>query len=274
MNFSEITVHSTPEQKGNRTRRVTGALIVNADDWGRDLETTDRIFECFRRKTVSSVSGMVFMYDSVRAAAIAREQEVDVGLHLNLTLPFGAPGVPGRLLEHQQQVATYLLRRRVNQAVFHPGLRNSFKYVVGAQLEEHRRLYGAAPTRLDGHHHMHLCANVLFDFLVPEGIAVRRNFSFLRGEKGIGNRLYRKFIDNWLARRYRLTDFFFSLTPFKPSERLQRIFSLSHHFIVELETHPVEEPQYLFLMGNQFPRWVEGLPLAAHYPSGGMGIQS
>ncbi|MGA3033268.1 MAG: hypothetical protein ABSD70_08290 [Terracidiphilus sp.] len=42
----------------------TGALIVNADDWGRDVATTDSILHCVKRATVSSASGMVFMQDS------------------------------------------------------------------------------------------------------------------------------------------------------------------------------------------------------------------
>src|SRR2546426_10477618 len=47
-----------------------GLLIMNADDWGRDRQTTDRTFECVLRGTVSSVSAMVFMEDSERAATI------------------------------------------------------------------------------------------------------------------------------------------------------------------------------------------------------------
>src|SRR5580704_8891452 len=64
-----------------------GLLILNADDWGRDRETTERIFDCVRRGTVSSVSAMVFMQDSERAAGIAREANVDAGLHMNFTTP-------------------------------------------------------------------------------------------------------------------------------------------------------------------------------------------
>src|ERR1700758_5164513 len=46
----------------------SGILIINADDWGRDHETTQRILECTLRGTVSSASAMVFMEDSERAA--------------------------------------------------------------------------------------------------------------------------------------------------------------------------------------------------------------
>ena len=42
--------------------------MINADDWGRDARTTDRILECFQHGVLSSASGMVFMEDSERAA--------------------------------------------------------------------------------------------------------------------------------------------------------------------------------------------------------------
>ena len=53
------------------------AVIVNADDWGRDNATTDRCLDCFLLGAVSSVSAMVFMEDSERAAHLARHHGVD-----------------------------------------------------------------------------------------------------------------------------------------------------------------------------------------------------
>jgi chitin disaccharide deacetylase len=79
---------------------AAGSLIVNADDWGRNRDTTARMLECALCGALSSVSAMVFMEDSERAAAIARERGIDVGLHVNLTEPFTAPGTPARLAEH------------------------------------------------------------------------------------------------------------------------------------------------------------------------------
>jgi len=133
-----------------------GVLIINADDWGRDHQTTERSLECFLHGTVSSVSAMVFMEDSERAAVMAQERGIDAGLHLNLTTPFSTPGCPARLVERQQELARYLLRHRFAQVVFHPGLIRCFEYVVATQLDEFHRLYRAYPDRLDGHHHMHL----------------------------------------------------------------------------------------------------------------------
>jgi len=64
-------------QTGNGNFSENGVLIVNADDWGRDVQTTDRMLECLLHRSVSSVSAMVFMADSERAANLASEHKVD-----------------------------------------------------------------------------------------------------------------------------------------------------------------------------------------------------
>jgi hypothetical protein len=225
-----------------------GALIINADDWGRDRNTTEKTLECVRRNAVSSVSGMVFMEDSERAAFTAQEYGIDAGLHLNLTTPFSGMHCSSKLKECQEKIARYLLKNRLAQIVFHPGLIQAFEYVTAAQLDEFRRLYGAYPARLDGHHHMHLCANVLLQGLLPPRSIVRRNFSFESGEKSIWNRYYRGAIDHCLARRHFLADYFFSLVPLVPESRLKRIVSLAREFVIEVEVHPVNQDEYQFLM--------------------------
>ena len=261
---SDVATPGTePGRRNAETHR--GLLIVNADDWGRDFETTERTIECILRGAVSSVSAMVFMEDSERAAAIACERGIDAGLHLNLTTPFSAVGSPMRLIEHQQRLSRYLQRHRFAQAVFHPGLTHSFEYVVTAQLEEFCRLYGAEPDRIDGHHHMHLCANVLIGGLLPPGTLVRRNFSFQPGEKSFWNRLYRQVVDRMLARHHRLADFFFSLPPLDPPARVQKIFSLASNFVVEVETHPINPEEYRFLAGGAIFRWTGDLPIARRF---------
>jgi hypothetical protein len=259
---------STPVDKFTRVNGVAppkGVLIVNADDWGRDHGSTERIYECACRGSVSSVSAMVFMEDSERAAAMARERRIDAGLHLNFTTLFSGPGTPARLTQHQNQISRHLLSHRFAPAVFHPGLMSSFRYVVAAQLEEFQRLYGASPERIDGHHHMHLSANVLLGRLLPAGTMVRRNFSFQPGEKSWSNRAYRGLVDRLLARRHRLTDFFFSLLPLEPENRLQRVFSLAREFVVEVETHPVSPEEYRFLADGEIFRWTGDVPIAPSY---------
>ncbi len=243
----------------------TCTLIVNADDWGRDTETTDRISECVTIGTVSSTSAMVFMADSDRAGELARKHGVDCGLHLNFTMPFSVSGRPSRVAAHQERITQYLRKNRLAQVVYHPGLASSFEYVVAAQLEEYERIFGCAPSRIDGHHHMHLCANVLLGKLLPAGTTVRRNFSFRPGQKSGINRQYRRVIDRMLAKRHRLTDYFFSLPPLDPPSRIDEILSMARRSIVELETHPVNPEEYKFLTSGEILRRAGDLQIARSY---------
>jgi len=244
---------------------TTGSLIINADDWGRSRETTDRTLECWERGSISSVSAMVFMEDSVRAAALARERGIDAGLHLNFTTRFSGENSPAVLRERQQRIGRRLRRHRFAQVMFYPELVRSFEYLVSAQIDEFRRLYGTAPQRIDGHHHMHLCANVLLAGLLPRRTIARRSFSFEPGEKSFANRFYRRSIDQLLSRRNLLTDFFFSLAPLAPSARLDRIFSLARHSIVEVETHPLNPEEYTFLAGGGIFNQIGGPGIASGF---------
>jgi chitin disaccharide deacetylase len=239
-----------------------GALIINADDWGRDRENTDCIHDCIRGGTVSSVSAMVFMEDSQRAADLALEHGIDAGLHLNLTS--GLTGCSPQLAGAQGKIARHLLKHRLSQVIYHPGLVRAFEFVVKAQLDEFQRLFGGSPKRIDGHHHMHLCTNMLVADLLPRGVIVRRNFSFERGEKGFHNRLYRKLVDRVLGRRYRIADFLFSLAPIDLT-RLPRIASLAENQIVELETHPVKPAEHKFLAGGEIFRHLGSVRIASGY---------
>ena len=244
-----------PGTKTHPPLAISGCLIINADDWGRDPQTTDRASECFRQKVLSSASGMVFMQDSARAASIATEQGLDIGLHLNLSAPFTAPEVPDRVATHHQKIREYLCAHRCARLVYHPRLASSFEYVVASQFDEFRRLYGRAPDRIDGHHHMHLSANVLLQGILPSGAIVRRHFSYEPGEKIVRNSIFRLYSRALLSDRYRVTDFFFSLPPLAPYVRLQRLFNLAQRFSVELETHPINPDEYRFLTGRDFLRW-------------------
>src|SRR5258708_450917 len=208
---------------------------------------------------------MLFMADSQRAAELARDYSVDVGLHLNFTTSFTSPQTPAGLMHHQQLLMRFLRGNRFAKTVFHPALHGSFKYVVAAQLEEFRRLLGVEPKHIDGHHHMHLCANVLLGDLLPAGTAARRTFSFQAGEKSMTNRFFRKLSDNKLARKHRVADYFFSLPPLEPTERLERIVELAKQFVVEVETHPANPEEYRFLTDGRIFDLIGDVPLASSY---------
>jgi chitin disaccharide deacetylase len=235
--------------------RKSGALFINADDWGRDRRVMDCILDCYSVGAISSVSAMVFMEDSDRAAKISLERGIDSGLHLNLTAPLSAPGLSSQLLEHHSRIAKYLLEHRLSQVVFHPGLMNSFNYVVKSQIEEYSRLYKGKLGRMDGHHHMHLSANVLLGGLLPHDIIVRRNFHFEAGEKSLANRLYRSAIDRILARHHIIVDYFFAMGAIKHPSRFERIISLARRNTLELSVHPAVHQEYqLLIEGSLLPR--------------------
>jgi chitin disaccharide deacetylase len=248
--------HQLPSQIGPCNNLM---LIVNADDWGRSEAETNAALDCHERGTVTSVSAMVFMKDSDRAASIARIGGVDVGLHLNLTEEFASEEAPAQLRQAQGRIARFLRRNKYTLLLYHPGLRQQFSYVYGAQADEFRRLYGADPSHVDGHLHMHHCTNMMIDRIIPKGQRVRRNFSFGPGEKGVVNRTYRGLADLWLGRRYRLTDFFFSLEWCLKTGNLLRIMELAKTAIVELMTHPIYPAEHAFLTGEVFESLLEGV---------------
>ena len=226
-------------------------LIINADDLGYDRITTNRILTCFHQKRIHFSSAMTFMNDSERAADLARSNQLPTGLHINFDQGFTGRSIQNKLKDHHQAVSDYLKARKWNQIIYNPFLRNSFDYVFQSQWDEFCRLFEKEPQRLDGHHHMHLCMNILLSGKLPEGIQVRRNFTFFSGEKDPINRLYRFLVDHWLQSRFLCTDFFFSIEPIK-YENLHRIVSLSKNYDVELMVHPGLKNEYLFLLS---PEW-------------------
>jgi chitin disaccharide deacetylase len=227
-------------------------LIVNADDWGRSAAETDAALQCHQNGSVISVSAMVFMADSERAASLARENDVDTGLHLNFSEPFSANPGSATLLDSHRGVSAFLTRNKYSQLIYNPLLRDAFACSCRAQLEEFHRLYNRAPSHIDGHHHMHLCANVVLSELIPEGMTVRRHFSFWPGEKSVLNRAYRNAANWWLARRYRLRDYFFDLTQSIQEKKLDRVARLARSSSVELMTHPISRFEMDYLMGDEF----------------------
>jgi len=226
-------------------------LCVNADDWGCNKKITDRIFSCYDKNRVHSASAMTFMIDSERAADLARANYLPTGLHLNFDTDYTAANIPPPLRNHHRAISNYLKEKKWNQVIYNPFLRNSFDYIFKAQWDEFCRLYGEAPKRLDGHHHMHLSINMLISGRIPNGIRFRRNFTFYPGEKNPINRLYRRLVDHFLMSRFVCTDAFFSITPISHA-RLKKIMELSKSSDVELMVHPGLEAQYSFLLSCEW----------------------
>ncbi|PTL58467.1 ChbG/HpnK family deacetylase [Paraconexibacter algicola] len=152
-------------------------LIVNADDWGASVAVTDAIARAHAAGAITSTTGMVFMADSVRAAALARERGLPTGLHLNLTEALDGPGVGAEHAARHARLRAHfadLPRRRWR---YTRAVRRDVAAEIAVQLAEHRRLYGAPPGHVDSHHHVHVCPDVLLSPALPRGTRVRQTRS-------------------------------------------------------------------------------------------------
>lgn len=230
-------------------------LTVNADDLGLEFKTSNRIISCYNSDRIHSASGMVFMADSERAADLALSNKMPTGLHLNFDQPFTSSNLNPKLIRYQTEIKKFL-QKKFNQVIYNPFLKEAFEYVFYAQWDEFIRLYGDEPKRIDGHHHMHLCMNMLVSFKYPKKIFIRRNFSFKIWEKNPFNIFYRYLVDRWLNINFQCQDYFFSITPIK-KERLEKIILLSKHANVELMVHPGLEKEFKFLMGDKWLRIIK-----------------
>jgi predicted glycoside hydrolase/deacetylase ChbG (UPF0249 family) len=227
-------------------------LIITADDWGKNMAATDNTMLCLKNGRITSVSAMVFLRDSERAADLARESGVESGLHLNFSLPFDGPVRSEKLLTSQLRLAAFLEKSRFAPMVYNPFLNKDFEYVYMAQYDEYVRLYGMVPAHINGHRHKHLCWNVLIGGLIPKGSRVRRTFTFSWDEKNAFNLMYRRLIDRIIALKYVCTDSFFSLMPIDNMDRLQRIINLSKQSVVELMVHPERKEEFECLMSDEY----------------------
>jgi predicted glycoside hydrolase/deacetylase ChbG (UPF0249 family) len=239
-------------------------LIVNADDWGRSLRETDSALECVAAGRVTSVTAMVFMADSERAAGLAREAGVPVGLHLNLCESFSGDKVPAEVVAVQSKIMWFLNSHKYSLLLYHPGLRRPFAQAFRDQVKEFQRLYGQPPTHVDGHKHKHLATNVLVGDVFPRGQKIRRGFFFWPDEKSFLNRAYRRAVDWRIAQRYVTTDYFFSLAQCYGEERLERVLALAEKSNVEMMCHPANEAERALLLGDDFGRRLARLNLGSY----------
>jgi predicted glycoside hydrolase/deacetylase ChbG (UPF0249 family) len=91
-------------------------LIINADDWGRSAVETDAALRCYKAGRITSVSAMVFMANFERAAELAKENQVDAGLHLNFSETFTGRNNSKGLSECHNRLVRYLRAKQVLSA--------------------------------------------------------------------------------------------------------------------------------------------------------------
>lgn len=233
-------------------------LIVNADDFAGSATATDAICEAFDIGVITSASAMVWMRDSARAAGIALERALPLGLHLNLTLPFSGRDVPPSVQERQRRLTEIFTRdgwwREAERRFDRPLLRGAIEDQVGRFCEQ----FGQ-PTHIDGHHHVHLYEAVLD--LLPRTWPIRPP---LRAPAQADARLNRR--ERRLRRRFRAPDLSFAFERLHPAvggvglEVLDR----ARGMCVEVMTHPRQSSEMEAMTDPQWRATLDSLPLGCY----------
>jgi len=244
-----------------------GLLIITADDWGLDRQTTDAIHECFAAQAVSSVSAMVFMSDSVRSAELAGRGGEPVGLHLNLTEAFTDPACPEIVRRHQERIARYFAGPKWRWWGFSPTLFTEIERCIGDQLQAFRELYGREPAHVDGHQHVHQSLGVMFARSLPAGTKMRPSFTFMPGEKSLPNRIARKVVNRTMRSRFRCPRYFFDIRDIHPElggAGLVGRLDLARGETVEVMTHPGLPDERAVLLGDGWAAMLRGRSVGAY----------
>jgi predicted glycoside hydrolase/deacetylase ChbG (UPF0249 family) len=241
---------------------MSGLLIVNADDYGAAPATTDAILACFERGAVSSTTTMVWMQDSERAAQLALERKLPVGLHLNLTMEFDGPSVPVGQAERQARLVRKLgARLGVTRWAYRPRLAGAIREEVQSQLARFEELYGHPPTHVDGHNHVHLSPNALR--ALSPGMKVRPAHDFA-GRLGDSPKVLRR---SWMRGRFTTPDSFVSIRSIHPrlgGSGLEDALAGSRERTVEVMVHPHWDDEYELLMSDEWKQALAGLPLGSY----------
>jgi predicted glycoside hydrolase/deacetylase ChbG (UPF0249 family) len=228
-----------------------GLLIVNADDWGMDTDTTAAIAECLQAGAVTSVSAMVHMRDSAAAARLPVTDGLSAGLHINLTDPFTAADIDEAVRQRQARIAQYLSGPSWRRWGVSPTLFREVERAIADQLGEFKRLYGRDPSHFDGHEHIHQSLGVLAARTLPSGAKMRPSFTYLATEKSAPNRAVRAFINRGLRVRFRAPRYFFSIRDMHPSlggAGMEEKLALSSGSSVEVMCHPGWEDERAILL--------------------------
>lgn len=238
-------------------------LIVNADDWGWNRGATDKTVECLEASRVTSVTALVYMADSDRAAAIARERGLRVGLHLNLTDAFTDPNTPPEVSATQRRVVDRLAGSglRLRRWIYDPAMRTDVARSIHDQFERFEALYGGPPTHVDGHNHVHVCPTVGRSLARAGNFKVRNALNAYPSSKSpmAFARAARRRLS--LGRRP-TTRYFFCITELHArysAEDIGAKLGLARRASVEVMAHPGFEQEYERLMSDRWWSWTSGL---------------
>jgi chitin disaccharide deacetylase len=233
-------------------------LIVNADDFGGSATATNAICEAFDAAVITSASGMVWMRDSPRAASIAVERALPLGLHLNLTLPFSGRDVPQGVRERQRQLTELFTSDGWWKEAGRRFDRELLRGAIEDQVERFCEQFGE-PTHIDGHHHVHLYEAVLD--LLPRTWPLRPP---LRAPAHVDSRRNRR--ERRLHRRFRAPDLSFAFERVHPAAGGTGLGVLdrARHVCVEVMTHPRNPSETEAMLAFEWRATLDSLPLGSY----------
>ncbi|HEY2478693.1 MAG TPA: ChbG/HpnK family deacetylase [Solirubrobacterales bacterium] len=261
-----------------------GLLIVNADDWGYDEPTTDAILATFQAGRITSTTGMVYMADSDRAAALAAEHGVPVGMHINLTEPFSDPATPPDVRARQQRMIDRLGKTsglppelpgtsNLMRWVYDPRLQREVDRAIADQLRRYEEIYATPPTHFDGHTHVDLCPNVFLSPSIPRGAKLRNTLDRFPVERSAGGML-RDLRQAIRSRRFASTRYLLHITHLRLDPRdLDPRLALARQVPVEVMAHPGFAAERELLMSEEWGAAIAPLRLGsfADFDAGPLG---
>ncbi len=238
-------------------------LIINADDLGSDRTCTNRILDCYRNHRITSTTAMVFMKDTVRAAEIATAHGVHVGLHLNFTQKFDDAAGGARLKYHQDKLMQFFKKSKYARIIYNPVIKDSVAYSTISQYDEFMRVFKRKPTHIDGHHHMHLCTNIIIGKIFPKNTKIRPTFAGRKEEPIIG-KVYRVIVNYLIRRRYATVESSYKLMPTRGDYYFVEIVKKSLVNNVEVMTHPALSEEYEYLKSDRYARLLSRATLGSY----------
>jgi len=244
-----------------------GLLIVNADDWGLDVQTTDAIASCFAAGRVTSATAMVFMADSERAATLAQETGLSVGLHLNLSEPFTGTAVSDDVRRRQAALARRFgdRHRRWRRWVPDPTIGKQVERCVVDQLTGFAALYGQSPTHVDGHKHVHVSPTVARTPALSD-LVLRRAITDPPGARSPAV-LARRLRHRFAVARQGGTSHFLSIWSMRDellAGRQPAPLELARHHVVEVMAHPGLPAERALLMTEAWAAALRGFRLGTY----------
>ena len=229
-------------------------LIVNADDFGASPGASDPVIALFAEGAISSASAMVRMRDTARAAALASERGMPVGLHLNLTLPFADPAVPAPVRERQLRLTEFFGSESWRGDSRESPDGKLLADVIEDQLECFRERFGG-PTHLDVHVHPAVLEQLPRDLPIRPILSVpsRANARPDARERG-------------LRRRFLSPDLCFAFEHVHPALGGAGLAALDHarDQTLEIMVHPQRASERTELSSEQWRTALSTLPVGSY----------